>query len=225
MTTFEDLLRDAVQEPHDDGSSIFAELTRRHPEAPVLRFGKRTLLALSWAIEDLFCTRAERPVLFGAFQQREFFEAAEPRWEELARVALRAVVFADFGETSAPEGSALARVDLGEQAPMLQEWTVVCDSPTHAVVLAAREVPGQESVPDARRLFDAVWSVDARAVRDAARACARVAHENGYDGAAPLLFHLAEAPHAAALDPAAASAIFTEVVGYLDREVRATEPR
>src|SRR3954449_9295044 len=41
--------------------SVFAELRKRHPHLAPYRLRKSTLLALSWALEDEFCARAERP--------------------------------------------------------------------------------------------------------------------------------------------------------------------
>src|SRR5215218_2366554 len=48
--------------------SLYAELRRRHPELTPQPLAKRSLLALSHAIEDECCARAEQPVLFGGFQ-------------------------------------------------------------------------------------------------------------------------------------------------------------
>ncbi len=44
---------------------------------------KRTLIALSHAIEDECAARAERPLLFGSFQRERFYRDSEPRWREL----------------------------------------------------------------------------------------------------------------------------------------------
>ncbi len=78
--------------------SVFAELRRKHPQLAPHRLAKSTLLALSWAIEDEFCARADAPVLFGAFQEQRFYRPSAPRWNELARVARSTMVLADFPE-------------------------------------------------------------------------------------------------------------------------------
>jgi MerR family transcriptional regulator, light-induced transcriptional regulator len=198
-----------------DAPSVFAELRSRHPHLPVHRLRKPTLLALSWAIEDEFCAKAERSYLFGAFQRRPFFEAAEPRWAELARVAKRAFVFADFPERALD--SAMVRVPLAVDAPLRREWAIVCDAPGLAIALSAFELPGQAGVPERSRIFESTWTLEPQAVRDAARVCVRVAAGAGVPEAAPALVDLAEEPLTAQVDPVAATAVFNRVVSYVDR--------
>jgi len=76
--------------------SVFAELRRRHPHLLPHRLRKSTLLALSWALEDECCARAQRPWLFGAFQAERFLLQALPRWQDLARTARGAWAMARF---------------------------------------------------------------------------------------------------------------------------------
>jgi hypothetical protein len=85
------------------------------------------------------------------------------------------VVFADFGRSDATGSPVL--VDLPGWSPLRREWVLVCDSVDLPACIAAWELPGQEDVPDARRRFETLWSVDARVVRDAARICAGLAGE------------------------------------------------
>lgn len=155
-------------------TSVFAELRRSHPHIAPQRLRKSTLLALTWAMEDEYCARAQRPLLFGAFQEERFYRQAEPRWREMARTARRTVVLADFtGSVSGPP-TGVDFVHLPEQAPMRREWALVCDATDYTAALAAWEIPGQEGVPDRDRLFESVWTLEPRAVRDAARVCARL---------------------------------------------------
>ena len=91
---------------------------------------KATLLALSWAIEDECCARAERPMIFGAFQKERYYRAAEERWTELARIARSTMVFAAFDEEPRAGRGHHVFVHLPEDAPMRREWAVVCDAPT-----------------------------------------------------------------------------------------------
>lgn len=243
-------------------TSVFAELRRSHPHITAQRLRKSTLLALSWAMEDEYCARAQQPTLFAAFQEARYYRQAEPRWRELARTARSAVVFADFasgdgsrdesdapttaptnasskaaadagtkasadGGTSAPtDVSTKASADAGttpgvdavhlpEEAPMRREWSLVCDAPDYTAALAAWELPGQDGVPDRDRLFEAVWTLEPRAVRDAARVCARLA-----DVLAPSAAHDWSRLEALAPEPSddlrAATSLFQRLVAYLD---------
>ncbi|MFC6285212.1 DICT sensory domain-containing protein [Nocardioides sp. GCM10027113] len=196
--------------------SVFAEMRRRHPELERHRLRKSTLLALSWALEDECCARADRPVLIGSFQKERYYRAAAARWHELARVARAAVALADFPDgTREEKGVHLASLD--EDAPMRREWTVVCDASDLPAMLTAFELPGQEGVPDRERLFEAMWTLEPRAVRDAARVCGRVAQAAGVAEATPLLYELAEEPPSLPLDPVGATTLFNRVVAYVDR--------
>jgi len=83
--------------------SIYATLRRRHPALGVHRLQKSTLMALSWAIEDEFCSKADRATVYGSFQSERYFRQAEPRWREISRVSASTTVFAARrGATQAP---------------------------------------------------------------------------------------------------------------------------
>lgn len=198
--------------PH--ASSVFAELTRHHPDLAVHRLRKSSLIALSWAIEDEFCAKATRPYLFGAFERREFFAPSRSRWRELTRVARAAYVFADFGEVDTRARP--VEVDLAENAPLRREWALVCDSPELSAVLAAWELPGQDRVPDRDRAFESVWTVDPAVTRRAARVCASMAAASGAAGAAEVVAELAAAEISRRPDLAAVTALFNRVVAYGD---------
>src|SRR3954453_3995058 len=209
------LARAAVEEP-PGSPSVYAAMRRKHPGLQPQRLSKATLLALSWAIEDECCARAERPMIFGAFQREGYYRQAEERWTELARIARSTMVFGDFAERSEPvEGTVM--VSLPADAPMRREWTVVCDAPDYPAMLTAWELPGQSTVPDRLRLFESIWTVDPGAVRDAARACAQVAQQLGHPEAAPLLYELAEDPPPPPRELAQATSLLNRVVAYVDR--------
>ncbi len=197
--------------------SVFAELRRNHPRLAPYRLKKSTLLALSWALEDEVCATAESPVLFASFQTAAYFQPSVARWEELARVARSTMVFADFDSAVTDGDATPIRVPLPKDSPLRREWTIICDSVENTACLSAWELPGQTTVPERHRLFESVWTVDPRAVRDAARVCARVAAENGIAAAAPLLYELATDPAARVSDPAGTTALFNRVVAYVDR--------
>lgn len=199
--------------------SVFAELRRKHPALVTHRLRKATLIALSWAIEDECCAVADTPVLFGAFQRGEFYAPSAPRWVELARVARSAIVFADHWDGTADDAVGPVRATLAEDAPMRREWAVVCDAFDSTACLSAWELPGQSEVPDRQRLFEAVWTVDPVAVRDAARVAAAVAADAGVLAAQPLLDELAHAPAPRVTTPTGVTALFNRVVAYVDRLV------
>jgi MerR family transcriptional regulator, light-induced transcriptional regulator len=196
--------------------SVYATMRHLRSDLQPQRLMKSTLLALSWAIEDECCARAERPVIFGAFQRESYYRAAEDRWTELARVARATIVFAGFPAKPEEAGN-IAFVQLPDDAPMRREWAVICDAPSYPAMLTAWELPGQAEVPDRRRLFECVWTVDPGAVRDAARSCARVALQLGYGDAAPLLYEMADDPPAAPVEVQQATSLLNRVVAYVDR--------
>lgn len=208
--------------------SVFATLRRQHPHLPVERLHKATLTALSWAIEDEFCLKADRARIFGGFQTAALFRPSQRRWAELARVATSATVLADFGsdgEVPADETGDLTYVGLARDAPMRREWVVVCDSVDLPVALSAWEVPAQAEVPDERRVFEMVWTVEPRAVRDAARVCAAIVRDSDPAVGAQMLYALADDPGAGTPDLSSVNGMFTRVLTYVDRtHARRTGP-
>ncbi len=224
-TRLELAIVNAMADAEPAAPSIYAYLRRRHPGLGVHRLKKSTLIALSWAIEDEFCAKADQAAIYASFQRARYFDLARPRWTELARVAQGATVFADF-----PESDLDARpvqIALPEDAPMRREWAVVCDSSELPVVLTAWELPGQVDVPERQRLFESMWTVNGKAVHDAARVCEAVArqHRSGIDGPAsdgqPIHGATSEAdpvlsrPHSP--DLSAVTALFNRMVAYVDR--------
>jgi DICT domain-containing protein len=208
------LAQASVQSP-PSAPSVYATIRRTYPSLQPQRLKKSSLIALSWAIEDECCARAESPMIFGSFQEERYFRAAQERWTELARIARSTMAFADFGESPAPvAGTSL--VHLPGDAPMRREWVVVCDAPDYPAMLTAWELPGQSAVPDRKRLFEAIWTVEPAAVRTAARACALVALQLGHSEAAPALYELAENPPAPPVELLKATSLLNRVVAYLD---------
>ncbi|MEP9363256.1 DICT sensory domain-containing protein [Nocardioides sp. CN2-186] len=216
-------IADALAQAAPGLPSVYAELRRKHPHLPVQRLHKRTLLALSWAIEDEFCAKAEQAILFGAFQQDRYFAAAQARWNELALVSRSAFAFAEFPDldgaqvvgTDSRPGPVL--VPLPPSEPLAREWAVVCDSGELPAALTAWELPGQHDVPDRERLFESILTVDPVAVRDAARVCATVAVRAGAGDATPALYDLADRPRPATADLGAVSAMLGRVLTYVDQ--------
>jgi MerR family transcriptional regulator, light-induced transcriptional regulator len=199
-----------------DPRSVHAELRRRHPELTAQLLAKPTLLALSRAIEDECCSRAESPLLFGAFQRDAFLRASYPRWTELARTARAAVVFTDRAPASEPAAGYPIEVTLPPDAPLHREWVVICDAPDLPACMAAIERPGQARVPDRDRRFEAVWTVDPSAVRLASRVATALADQYRPGWRPPGLQDPDDEPGSASPDLRRASGLLTRVMGYLD---------
>ncbi len=204
--------------------SVYAELRRRHPELAPQLLSKTTVLAISRAIEDECCARAEQPLLFGAFQREAFLVQSYSRWVELARTARGAIVFAD-GDRPRPHGptgrGTPIEVSLPHDAPLKREWVVICDAPDLPACMAAVERPGQAQAPDSRRRFETVWTVDPQAVRHASRVAAALADDYRPGWRTPELVEAGDElagiePQAASADLRRATDLLNRMVGYLE---------
>jgi len=208
------------------GLSVFAGLRRRRPGLVPQELSKATLLAITRAMEDECCARAEQATLFAGFQRERFYRQSQQRWEELARTARVAVIFADFGESPSPgappdgaslNGASPLTVRIPPDAPLRREWFMVCAAPDHPGFVAGWEFPGQRGVPDARRRFEVLWSVDPPAVWDAALICAQIAGmlSPGLDRLAAELPD--GTPPPASADLQRATGLFNRMASYLDK--------
>lgn len=164
----------AGRQPETELLSVYASLRRRWPELEPRRLAKPVMVALSHAIEDESLSRADRPLMFASFQRERFYRQEEARWRELSRGATLAIVFADFPRVRGPRGGP-AEIPVDRSHPLAREWAVVCDAAHHAVCLAAWEPPSATPVRDGQRVFEAIWSVEPRVVREAARTCLGIA--------------------------------------------------
>lgn len=219
--------RSAQPEP-----SVFAGLRRRHRDLVPQVLRKATLLALTWAVEDECCARAERAAIFGSFQRQRYYRQSEQRWNELARTAEVVVAFADFDSSATATATATAaaaaaampapwQVPVPADAPLRREWTLVCDATDYPACVAGWEFAGQEDRPDADRRFEVLWTVDPRAVRDAATICAQLA-ESWSPGLGPLLGGLPSDPvPTASADLQRAMGLLNRMTGYIESATRA----
>ncbi len=206
--SLEAAVRRVTAEPPTVGS-VHAELRRRHPELTPQVLSRKTLIALSHAIEDECCARASQPVLFGGFQRETFLRASYDRWLELSRTALSTVVFADLAEPAAPIGVRRpVEVHLPPEAPLNREWLVVCDAPDLPACMAAVELPGRQ--------FEVLWSVDPRVVRDASRVCAALADEYRPDWRTVGVVDLDREVRDLSEELRRASDLFNRMLGYLE---------
>jgi MerR family transcriptional regulator, light-induced transcriptional regulator len=205
-----------------ESSSVYAALSRRHPGLASYTLTKRTLLALSWAIEDEAVAQSSSGVLLGTFQRGRYYGQSRRRWEDLARTARASVAMADF--PAHDDESRPATVALPPDSPLLREWVVVHEAPDFAVALVAFELPGHGAVGD-DRLFEALWSVDGRVVRDAAVLTAQAGAAAGSLESARVLALLGEDRSLSGTPPGAAAAVFNRMVAYTDgTTLRARRP-
>jgi DICT domain-containing protein len=158
---------DAVRRRVDRTNGSFADLLGR--QSPHLRFERitpRSMLALSRAIEDECCARADHPLIAGAFQTEEIYRRNEMRWRSIAVTAAAAIVFADFAEPS-PTRAMPIEVPLAADAQTRREWVVICDAPGRSACLVGWEHPrdGHRSP----RTFEATWSTEPIVVRAMSR--------------------------------------------------------
>ncbi len=159
--------------------SIFAELRRRRPDLVPQTLTKRSLLALTRALEDECCARAQQPWLIASFQYERHYRQAQARWLDLNRTARRSWALAAFEQPQADGGP--IEVTLPVSSIMLREWGLICVAPDFPAALLAWELPGQVGVRDSDRRFESLWTLDAPAVVDAARAGAGILAELGHD--------------------------------------------
>lgn len=180
--------RSARDEAH---SSIFSAMRRMRPDLEPYTLPKRTLVALSHAIEDECLARAERPVLFASFQRERFYRDSEQRWRTLARDTDAAVVFADFDEARRPPGAPI-ELPIDRTDPVGREWSLVCDAREYCACLSGWEPPGQDDVSDPERRFHTIWSVEPGIVRDSARIACDMARRSAPDVADHMLDRLGD---------------------------------
>ena len=193
-------------------TSVFAGLRRLRPELPVNVLPKRSLVAISHAIEDECAYGAADLLLFGAFQERRHFHASERRWRELAGGAEAAFVFADFPEPRRPPGGPV-EVPIGRGDPLAREWVVVCDAADRAACMVGWEPPGQEG----ERRFETLWTADRETARAAARICVDLALDGARDLLEPIAERLAEPAASGPDELRRAEALTSRMVAYLAR--------
>ncbi len=166
--------------------SLFATLRRSNPDLSVHVLDKRTLLALTRAIEDCCFAAAQRPILLGAFQDHRFYRSSQSRWRDMARSSLCAMTFA-AAPTPGPQSSngeadeTIVNISLAAGSPLRREWALICDGVERPACVVGWERPGQEARPDPARVFETIWSVDPSVVRQASRVAWSIAARNQPD--------------------------------------------
>lgn len=214
--SLEAAIRRAATPAAGQAGSVFAELRRGRPDLAVHRFSRRTMLAVSRAIEDEAAAAGGRPVLVAGFQTERRYRRAEPRWRELARTSAATLVFADFSARGRAPGPPPGpyEVALPPDATLRREWFVACDGDGCTAALAGWEIPAAGG--PAGRWFEATWTAEPATVGQVTAIALRLAHAY-----APALDLPEPDPRPRALDPQFAlrqtTALANRIVGYLDR--------
>ena len=201
-----------------DRPSIYGAIAGGEDPIPARRLRKRTLLAISRAIEDETLARAAGPVVIGAFQSVANFRGVAHRYDRLARAADACVVFADFDAVrERPEHP--TEVPIRPHDVLGNEWAVVIDAPGYAACLLAWETPESQRddhLPDRERRFEALWTLDPDVVRRAALVGAALAARAGAEVGAQLEATLRDRPLAFEAPAPALTSLTNRIVGYLD---------
>jgi DICT domain-containing protein len=195
-------------------SSIFATLSNALPNVAPVVLSKRAMLAISRAIEDEAATRADHPLFVGAFQEPRFWRASADRWAHLIGGADAAVVLGAFRHSR--RRADVFEVAVPSGAPVLREWAVVCESSSFSACLVGIEQIGTRPTVDGRRRFEALWTVEPLAVREAARSGFALGIDHFQEVGASIGTRLQE-PAQATYDPVrVATAITNRIVAYMD---------
>jgi DNA-binding transcriptional MerR regulator len=152
-----------------DEDSVVGFLRAQPTVAAPSLLTRRTMRALSHAIEDEASAAGGRGVLVAAFQTEAAYARARHRWDDLAAGADVAAVLAAFARP-VPSGRTRAgpvELCLPAGSPLRHEWVVAGHGPGFTACLAGWERPTPEGTPDHERLFEATWTVDPALVRTA----------------------------------------------------------
>ncbi len=201
-----------------DRPSIYGAIAGGDDPVPAQRLRKRTLTAISRAIEDETLARAAGPVVIGAFQSVRNFEAVEHRYARLARAADACIVFADFASVRERPGRP-TEIPIAPEDALGNEWAVVVDAPGYAACLLAWETPESQRddhLPDRDRRFEALWTLDPRIVRRAALVGAGLAARGGAELGERLEAMLRDRPLAFEAPAPGLTSLTNRIVGYLD---------
>lgn len=202
-----------------DRPSIYAAIATVEANPPTHVLRKRTLIALSRAIEDEALARAAAPLVVAAFQSESFYRRVEHRYRRLAAVADAALVFADFPGVRTPAGGA-AEVPIPADFALGSEWVLIIDAPGYAACLLACERAGRHErrgPGDAERRFEAVWTIDPEVTRRACLVAAKLAGRVSPGVGDRLEALLGDRPLAVESPAPGLTALTNRIVAYLER--------
>jgi MerR family transcriptional regulator, light-induced transcriptional regulator len=201
-----------------DRPSIYGAIAGGDEPVPARRLRKRTLLAISRAIEDETLARAAGPVVIGAFQSVRNFHGVQHRYDRLARAADACVVFADF-DSLRERAEHPTEVPIAPHEVLGNEWAVVIDAPGYAACLLAWETPESQRddhLPDRERRFEALWTLDPRVVRRAAQVGCELAVGPAPELSGRVAGVLEDRPLAVENPAPGLTALTNRILGYLE---------
>jgi DICT domain-containing protein len=200
-----------------DRPSLYGAIVAGEPVRPQ-RLRKRTLLAISRAIEDETLARAAGPIVIGAFQDERNYRAVEHRYRRLAHLADACVAFGGFEDVSGGDGEPVL-LPVGPDEALGAEWAVVVDAPGYAACLLAWETPESQrdrDLPERERWFEALWTLEPSTVRRAALVGSSLARRSAPEVGARLEELLENRPLAVEAPAPGLTALANRIVGYLD---------
>lgn len=208
----------AATEPSEQ-PSIYGAIVSTGTPVVSQQLRKRTLIAISRAIEDEMLARGTNPVVVGSFQRASNYRAVQHRYRRLAQVADAAIVFADFSEVrDAPDEAVEIPVASGDAIG--NEWAVVVDAPGFAACLLAWEHPRSDTedagTPDGERRFEALWTMDPQTVRRAMHASAALAGRASPEIGEHLEYLLSDRPLATDTPAPSLTALCNRMIAYLE---------
>jgi len=201
-----------------DRPSLYGALASSGAPLAVHQLRKRTLLAISRAIEDEALARAAGPFVAGAFQHERNYRAVEHRYRRIAELGDAVVVFADFPEVRRPTG-APTEIPIAPDDALGNEWAVVVDAPGYAACLLAWEHPRAAplgDIPDGERRFEAAWTLDPEVVRRASQVACALIRRAEPELAAPYEELLADRPLALESPSSGLTALTNRMLAYMD---------
>jgi DNA-binding transcriptional MerR regulator len=197
-----------------DRPSIYAAVAGAQ-QVPRQRLRKRTLVALSRAIEDEALARAAGPVAFAAFQEQRFYEPVRHRYRELARLGDAVSVFADFEHVTEAPGEPL-EIPIGGSDALGSEWVVVVDAPGFSACLLGWEPPRPADMAESARAFEVMWTVDPVVTREAAVVAARLVGRADAPNGERLEGLLSDRPLATEHPAPALTALTNRMIAYVE---------
>ena len=198
-----------------DRPSLYGALASGETPVAAQVLKKRTLIAISRAIEDETISRAAAPVVIAAFQHERHYRAVEHRYRAMARTADVVIAFAAFERLAGGDGEPI-EVPIRADDGLGNEWAVIVDAPGYCACLLGWEHPASEPVPDRERAFEALWTLDPRVVRRAAHVGATLARRADDALVERVEALLAERPLALEQPATSLTAVTNRIVGYLE---------